>query len=770
MISRHPYLTHAGGLSVTPVSALYKRPISLCKLNPSSITQRTTQTWKQRTSRHYATHRTAGSRSTPQTSIDKVRNIGIIAHVDAGKTTTAECMLFYTGQTGRIGDVDDGDTVMDFLEMERERGITIQSAAISFTWRDHRVNLIDTPGHVDFTVEVERSMRVLDGAVAVFDAVAGVQAQSETVWKQAQRYGVPRLIFVNKMDREGSNLDSTVQSIRGKLGGNPLKIQQPIGIDSHFHGVVDLVDMKVIKWEGRDGENVVVEEFSPESVDKVTHKKSLEARAELLEALADLDEDIMQVYLEQGDSGVTSDMIKGALRKYTAELKCQPVLCGTSLKRKGVQQLLDAVVEYLPSPLQTTQPKATDKDNRPVSVTPKKEAQMVALAYKVIHDKFRGIVVYFRVYSGTLKSGSTLLTSRGQKERITRIYEVNAQDLVERESIEAGDIGAATGLKTVATGDTLLLMQDANREVKLEGITVPAPVFFCSVEPLRTADEKALEDALHNMQLEDPSFRLTHDQETGQTLIGGMGELHLEIIRDRLLNHYNVQANVGSIFISYRTCVNGCIEESRKTFHEMVGGRKQSAGLTLRLEVGERGDGNTFHDEGPTSLESEVNLDRQQVVDAVWAGTKSALDRGVFGYSATDVTVTLVDWELDDTSSVAAIRKCAAQLCGMIMNGDNMDILEPVMKIQLSCSQEYVGSVLSDLTNARRGVVHSIDAEGETDRIIHGSVPLKQTLGYSTALRSQTQGNASFTMDFEEYKVMIRTDQEQLKKKLLTGV
>eukprot|EP01117_Protostelium_nocturnum_P019880 TRINITY_DN8721_c0_g1_i1.p1 TRINITY_DN8721_c0_g1~~TRINITY_DN8721_c0_g1_i1.p1 ORF type:complete len:780 (+),score=242.82 TRINITY_DN8721_c0_g1_i1:44-2383(+) len=701
-------------------------------------------------------------------NMKRVRNIGIVAHVDAGKTTTAECMLYYSGQIKRIGDVDDGNTVMDFLKMERERGITIQSAAISFPWKDYRFNLIDTPGHVDFTVEVERSVRVLDGAVTVLDAVSGVQAQTETVWRQINRYKTPRIAFINKMDRDGASFGNTINSMKNKLRAKPIPIHYPLSQGNTFEGIVDLIRLKTIRWEGDSGEKVIEGEFTVENVGENVFEEAKKARTLLLENLAEVDEGIMNSLLEGNEKDLKEEQLEEALKKLTCSLECVPVLCGTALKRKGVQNVLDAVIKYLPSPIERTPVKGNKTvsgkkgaSTQSLEVLPDPNAPLCALAYKVTHDKFKGLIVYFRVYSGTMRSGSVIKSMRAgdHKERIMKLFEVSAQDLIEKNEIQAGDIGAAVGLKGIATGDTIVLHSDT-QPIQLEGIQIPPPVFLCSIEPQKASEEKKLDDALKLLQLEDPSFHLINDVESGQLQLSGMGELHLDIITDRILNHYDVEASVGNIFISYRTTLGDTVEDHKSAVFDF-NNKGGAANLTLELRPNERGVGFTMENSCKKTFDSA--LDVEEIERNVEEGVKNGLRRGVYGYSMIDVHATIKDWDINADSSPAAFKKCATLLTNKMTKEGNPIILEPVMKVELNCSEEHLGSILSDVTGGRRGSVESV--EGSFDKVITAIIPLKELVGYSTTLRSQTQGNGSFSMEFLQYDAMSSHQQDLFLKR-----
>ncbi len=667
---------------------------------------------------------------------ERTRNIGIAAHIDAGKTTTTERILFYTGLIHRMGDVDDGNTVTDWMEQEQERGITITSAATTCFWDDHRINIIDTPGHVDFTVEVERSLRVLDGAVVVFDGVAGVEPQSETVWRQADRYRVPRICFVNKLDRTGADFWRVVDSIRDRLGANPVPVQVPIGAEDQFRGVVDLINMRAITYGSDLGDQIQEGDIPSEYADLAA-----EWREKLVESLADLDDDIAAKYLEGEEVG--ADEIRRGLRAGTLAYQLIPVLTGSALKNKGVQPLLDAVVTYLPSPLDVppvtgVNPKNSDEVMRETDPN----APFSALAFKIAADPFVGKLAFFRVYSGTLKTGSYVYNStKGGKERIGRILQMHANHREEIDSISAGNIAAAVGLKNTFTGDTLC---DEAHPIVLEAITFPEPVIELAVEPKTKADQDKMAIALQRLAEEDPTFRVSTDQETAQTRIAGMGELHLEVIVDRMLREFKVQANVGRPQVSYREAIRKP-SRAEGRFVRQTGGKGQYGHAILELEPLERGAGVEF--------ESKIvgGAVPREFIKPIEQGLREALQGGVVaGFPVIDLKATLVDGSYHEVDSSEMAFKIAGSMAAKdgVAKADPT-ILEPVMKVDVTTAEEFLGDVIGNL-NARRGHMDGIDEIGNS-RVIHAHVPLAEMFGYATELRSMTQGRATYSMEFSRY-------------------
>jgi len=677
-------------------------------------------------------------------ALDRVRNIGIIAHIDAGKTTTTERILYYTGRTHKMGEVHEGAATMDWMAQEQERGITITSAATTAEWRDHRINIIDTPGHVDFTVEVERSLRVLDGAVAVFDSVAGVQPQSETVWRQADRYRVPRIAFINKMDRTGADFDAAVQSMRNRLGATPVPIHVPIGQEEAFSGIVDLVDMKATTYLNALGTELQTEEIPPQ----------LAAAAEaghhaLIDAIAEFDDELMETYLED-EGAVTPEMIRRALRQGTLTGRITPVLAGSAFKNKGVQPLLDAIVDYLPSPLDVppvhgVDPKSSEEAARP----PALEAPFAALAFKVMTDPYVGKLTYFRVYSGQVKAGGRVLnTTSGKTERIGRILQMHANHREEREEIGAGEIAAAVGLKFTTTGDTLAV---DSAPIVLESMAFPDPVISVAIEPKTKADQDKLSEGLQRLAEEDPTFRVTTDEETGQTIIAGMGELSLEIKVDRLLREFRVGANVGRPQVAYRETIGRPAEKIQGRFVRQTGGSGQYGDVVINLYPQEPGGGYVFEDK---IVGGKIP---HEYIPAVNAGIAEAMSSGVLaGYPVVDIRVELVDGSYHDVDSSERAFKIAGSMAFKEgMKRAKPKLLEPVMSVDVVTPEEYVGDVIGNL-NGRRGRVEQIEplggAQASSSQSIRASVPLAEMFGYATDLRSMTQGRATFHMEPDHYE------------------
>jgi elongation factor G len=671
--------------------------------------------------------------------LSKLRNIGIMAHIDAGKTTTTERILYYTGRTHKMGEVHEGAAVMDWMEQEQERGITITSAATASTWKGYRINIIDTPGHVDFTVEVERSLRVLDGAIALFDSVAGVEPQSETVWRQADKYRVPRIAYINKMDRTGANFDNAIRTMKDRLGAHPLPIQLPVGEESDFQGVVDLVCDRALIWKdelGTEWEEVPI----PDALAEVAH----EARTHLIEACADYDDELLEAYL--ADEEIAPDRIKAALRQATLDIKVTPVLCGSSFKNKGVQPLLDAVIDYLPSPLDVPpvvgiEP-SKDGEGKHAERPADDSAPFAALAFKVMADPYVGKLTYFRVYSGTIKTGSKILnSSTGRTERIGRILEMHANHREEREEIQAGDIVAGVGLKQTSTGDTLC---DPNAPILLETIEFPEPVIAVSIEPKTKADQEKLGSSLARLAEEDPTFQVRSDEETGQTLISGMGELHLEVIVDRLLREFKVDANVGRPQVAYRETVRQPVQKVEGRFVRQTGGRGQYGHAVINLEPAP-GEGFDFVNKikGGT-IPSEF-------IPAVEQGIEEALESGVkAGYPMVDVRVTLTDGSYHDVdSSEMAFKVAGSMALRDAARRAKPVLLEPIMAVEVVTPEEFMGDVIGDL-NRRRGRIEGMEPRGNA-QVVRAFVPLAEMFGYATDLRSQTQGRATYTMQFERY-------------------
>jgi elongation factor G len=671
--------------------------------------------------------------------LERVRNIGIMAHIDAGKTTTTERILYYTGRTHKMGEVHEGAATMDWMAQEQERGITITSAATTAFWRDNRINIIDTPGHVDFTVEVERSLRVLDGAVAVFDSVAGVQPQSETVWRQADKYKVPRIAFINKMDRTGANFFAAVQSMRDRLGANPVPVQIPIGAEDNFSGVVDLVDMQAVVYKDDLGQEFDVTEIPAELLEQAQ-----EYHHQLIDAISHFDDEVLAAYIED-ESSVTPEMIRRAVRAATLADEITPVLLGSAFKNKGVQLLLDAVVEYLPSPLDVPPVHGTDpKDGSDLERAADPKAPFSALAFKVMSDPYVGKLTYFRVYSGTLKAGDRVLnTTTGRTERVGRILQMHANHREEREEIMAGEIAAGVGLKSTTTGDTLAADSEP---IVLESMTFPDPVIAVAVEPKSKADQDKLSTGLTRLAEEDPTFRVETDEETGQTLISGMGELHLEIIVDRLKREFNVDANVGRPQVAYRETISKPAEKIQGKFVRQTGGSGQYGDAVINLLPQEPGAGYEFVDK---IVGGKIP---KEYIPAVDAGIQEAMGSGILaGYPVVDVKVELVEGSYHDVDSSERAFKIAGSMAFKeAMKRAKPILLEPMMAVEVITPEEYLGDVMGNL-NSRRGRIESMSPLGNA-QIVKASVPLSEMFGYATDLRSMTQGRAEFTMQFDRYE------------------
>ncbi|HXX81332.1 MAG TPA: elongation factor G [Thermodesulfovibrionales bacterium] len=670
--------------------------------------------------------------------LEKTRNIGIMAHIDAGKTTTTERILYYTGVTYKIGEVHEGTAVMDWMVQEQERGITITSAATTCFWKDHRINIIDTPGHVDFTIEVERSLRVLDGAVAAFDSVAGVEPQSETVWRQANKYGVPRIAFMNKMDRVGADFFMSVKSMVDRLGANPVPIQIPIGAEDKFRGSIDLVRMKAIYFDDETLGAKYVEDTIPDGL----IPQAREYREKMLEALSDIDEEIMEKFLS-GDK-ISEEEIMKALRKGTIELRLTPVICGSAFKNKGVQLLLDSIVDYLPSPLDVPPVMGTNpSDDSEVVRKAANDEPFSALAFKVMTDPFVGQLTFIRVYSGVLSAGSYIYNStKDSKERVGRLLRMHANKREEIKEVVAGDIAAAVGLKNTLTGDTLC---DEKHSVVLESIEFPEPVISVAIEPKTKADQEKLSQSLAKLAQEDPSFRVSYNEETGQTIIAGMGELHLEIIVDRLLREFKVGANVGKPQVAYKETIRTASKAEGK-FVRQSGGRGQYGHVYIELEPAEAGKGFEFVNKivGGTIP--------REYVPAVEKGVKEAMDTGVLaGYPVVDVKAVLYDGSYHEVDSSEMAFKIAGSMAFKeAARKAKPVILEPIMSVEVVTPEEYMGDVMGDL-NSRRGKIQSMEKRGNA-QVIRAEVPLSEMFGYATDLRSKTQGRATYTMQFSHYE------------------
>jgi len=675
-----------------------------------------------------------------------------MAHIDAGKTTSTERILYYTGISHKIGEVDEGTATMDWMEQEKERGITITSAATTSFWRDHRINIIDTPGHVDFTIEVERSLRVLDGAVAIFDAGQGVEPQSETVWRQADKYRVPRIAFINKMDKVGADFFESVKSMVERLGANPVPIQIPIGSESTFRGPVDLVTMKAVYFDDETlGAKYVIDEIPHELL-----PLAKEYREKMIEKLADLDDVIMEKYL--GGEEITVEEIKKALRKGTIAMKITPVLCGAAFKNKGIQLLLDAIVDYLPSPLDLPPVRGIDpRTEEEIERRPDDNEPFSALAFKIMTDPFVGQLTYFRVYSGVLNSGSYVYNStKDTTERIGRLLKMHANKREEIKTVYAGEIAAAVGLKNTTTGDTLC---DKERPIILERIEFPEPVISIAIEPKTKADQEKMTISLQKLAQEDPSFRLKTDEETGQTIISGMGELHLEIIVDRLLREFKVEANVGKPQVAYRETIKGSTEVEGKYIRQ-TGGRGQYGHVWLRIEPKAPGEGFEFVNE------IVGGVIPREYIPAVEKGIREALETGVLaGYPVVDVKATLFDGSYHEVDSSEMAFKIAASMA--FKEGArkaNPVLLEPIMNLEVVVPEEYMGDVIGDI-NSRRGKIQGVKPRSGA-QVITAEVPLAEMFGYATDLRSLTQGRAVFTMQFARYEEVPRNISEQIVAKV----
>jgi len=683
--------------------------------------------------------------------LEKYRNIGIIAHIDAGKTTTTERILFYTGKTHRIGSVDDGTTVTDWMEQERERGITIVSAAISSEWKGYQINVIDTPGHIDFTAEVQRSLRVLDGGVVIFDAVQGVEPQSETVWRQADRYDVPRICFVNKMDRVGASFERTIQSIIDRLGASPIAMQLPIGGEATFKGAIDLLTMQGVIWEDDLGKEPKVIEIPAD-----LKKAAEEARHHMVEKIAELDDHLTVKYLEGAEISV--DELKSALRKAVVANKAYPVFCGSSLKNKGVQVMLDAVIDYLPSPADIPSVKGSEPggDELTIELPAKDDAPLSALVFKIVTDPYVGRLAYFRVYSGVISQGQTVVNStKGKKERIGRLIRMHADRREDITEVRSGDIGAVLGFKETFTGDTLC----DNKQIVLENISFPEPVISIAIEPKSAADQEKMGEALRKLSEEDPTFRVRSDENTGQTIISGMGELHLDIIVDRMLREFRVQANVGAPRVAYRESITRTVPEINYKYAKQTGGHGMYGHVVIKLEPGERGSGVVFEDaiRGGTVP--------REYIPAVEKGVKEAAESGVLaGYPVVDLKVTLFDGSFHEVDSNEMAFKLAASMAfkeGVHKGGPVL--LEPMMKVEVVVPEEFLGEVMGQI-NSRRGNIQGMDVRPGNAQAVRGMVPLAEMFGYATQLRSATQGRGVFSMEFDHYAPVSQSVAEEVLK------
>ncbi|MGH1600307.1 elongation factor G [Campylobacter majalis] len=685
-----------------------------------------------------------------KTPLHMVRNIGIAAHIDAGKTTTSERILFFTGMSHKIGEVHDGAATMDWMEQEKERGITITSAATTCFWKDHQINLIDTPGHVDFTIEVERSMRVLDGAVAVFCSVGGVQPQSETVWRQANKYRVPRMVYVNKMDRIGANFYNVEQQIKDRLKANPVPIQIPIGAEDTFKGVVDLVTMKALVWEDESKPTTFVEREIPAEL----KDKAEEYRAKMIEAIAETDDALMEKFF--GGEELTINEIKKGIKAGCLSMSIIPMVCGTSFKNKGVQPLLDAVVDYLPAPDEVAAIRGEYEDGTEVNVESTDDGEFAGLAFKIMTDPFVGQLTFVRVYRGSLESGSYAYNStKGKKERIGRLLKMHSNKREEISILHAGEIGAIVGLKDTLTGDTLSSEKD---QVILERMDFPDPVISVAVEPKTKADQEKMAIALQKLAQEDPSFRVGTDEESGQTIISGMGELHLEIIVDRMLREFKVDAEVGQPQVAYRETIRKSVEQEYK-YAKQSGGRGQYGHVFLRIEPLTPGGGFEFVND------IKGGVVPREYIPAVEKGCQEALQNGILaGYPVEDVKVTLYDGSYHEVDSSEMAFKLAASM-GFKEGAKKAGavILEPMMKVEVETPEEYMGDVIGDL-NKRRGQISSMD-ERSGNKIVTAFCPLASMFGYSTDLRSQTQGRATYSMEFDHYEEVPKNVSEEIIKK-----
>jgi elongation factor G len=680
-----------------------------------------------------------------QFPLERYRNIGIIAHIDAGKTTTTERVLFYTGKTHKLGSVDNGTTVTDWMDQERERGITIVAAAVSAEWKGFFINIIDTPGHIDFTAEVQRSLRVLDGGVVVFDAVQGVEPQSETVWRQADRYGVPRICFINKMDRIGASFDRSVESIQARLGANPIPVQFPIGEEASFRGVVDLMENRAVLWTDQTGETASVAEIPPE-----LRAEADTRRAHMVEQIAELDESLTLKYLEGQKMSV--EELKAALRREVIQGKAAPVLCGSALRNKGVQSVLDAVVDYLPSPLDIpavcgVKPGTDEEQSRAAD----ENAPLAALVFKIVSDPYVGRLAYFRVYSGKLKQGANVLNSgRGKRERVGRLIRMYADRREEIDEVLAGDIAAVLGMKETFTGDTLC---DLSNPLLLENITFPEPVVAVAIEPKSTADQDKLSQALHKLAEEDPTFRVRTDENTGQTIISGMGELHLDVLVERMRREFNVHASVGRPRVAYRESITRPVAKSEYRYVKQTGGRGQYGHVVLALAPGEPGTGVAF--------ENEIvgGAIPKEYIPAVEKGVREAAEAGVLaGYPVVDVSVALTDGSYHEVDSSEMAFKMAATFAFRegIQKGAPV-LLEPVMKVEVVSPEEYLGDVMGNLAG-RRAAIGGVEARPGNVQAVHAMVPLAEMFGYATELRSATQGRGVFTMEFDHYQALAEAE------------
>jgi len=682
--------------------------------------------------------------------LEKYRNIGIIAHIDAGKTTTTERILFYTGKSHKIGNVDSGNTTTDWMEQEKERGITIVSAAVSAEWKGFQFNIIDTPGHIDFTAEVQRSLRVLDGGVVIFDAVQGVEPQSETVWRQADRYEVPRICFINKMDRVGASYERSIESIKNRLGANPIAMHVPIGSEADFKGAIDLLEMNMVTYEDQLGKAPIVGEIPADMLEAAKV-----ARHEMVERIAETDDELTMKFLEGEEISIPE--LKKALRAAVINGKANPCFCGSSLKNKGVQPVLDAVIDYLPSPLDIENAKATDPDDEEnfVEVITSDDQPLRALVFKIVSDPFVGRLAYFRVYSGKITQGTTVLNStKGKKERIGRLIRMHAERREDVDEVMAGDIAAALGFKDSTTGDTL-----SDDKYVLEAITFPEPVISIAVEPKSTMDQEKMGEALRKLAEEDPTFKVKSDETTGQTVIAGMGELHLEILIDRMKREFKVQANVGNPRVAYRESITRKIEKVNLKYSKQSGGHGQYAHVVFNMEPGERGSGIVFENKivGGTIP--------KEYIPAVEKGVREASESGVLaGYPVVDLRVSLVDGSFHEVDSSEMAFKMAGSMAfkeGVHKAGPVL--LEPVMKVEAVVPEEYLGDVIGQL-NGRRGMILGMELRLGNAQAVNAMVPMGEMFGYATELRSGTQGRGVFSMEFDHYAPVSESVAQQIIK------
>ncbi|OGO75134.1 MAG: translation elongation factor G [Chloroflexi bacterium RIFOXYD12_FULL_57_15] len=670
--------------------------------------------------------------------LERYRNIGIIAHIDAGKTTTTERILFYTGKTHRIGSVDDGTTVTDWMEQERERGITIVSAAVSAEWKGYQVNLIDTPGHIDFTAEVQRSLRVLDGGVVLFDAVQGVEPQSETVWRQADRYAVPRICFVNKMDRVGASYERTIQTIKDRLGTDAIPMQVPIGFESTFRGVIDLLTMQAMYWEDEMGREVTVADI-PEDM----KAQAEEARHHMVEKIAELDDALTVKYLEGGE--ISAQELKDALRKAVLTNRATPAFCGSAMRNKGIQVLLDAVIDYLPSPADIPPVSGTDPDHAEevIELPAEDNAPLSALVFKIVTDPYVGRLAYFRVYSGTLSQGSMVTNStKDKRERVGRLIRMYADRREDITEVRSGDIAAALGFKETFTGDTLC----ENKKVLLENITFPEPVISVAIEPKSSSDQEKMGEALKKLSEEDPTFRVRSDETTGQTIIAGMGELHLDVLVDRMLREFRVQANIGNPRVAYRESITRKVAKAEMKYAKQSGGRGQYGHVVFSMEPGERGSGIVF--------ENKIvgGAIPREYIPAIEKGVKETAESGVIaGYPVVDLKISLIDGSFHEVDSNEMAFKTASSMAfkeGIHKGGPVL--LEPIMKVEVVIPEEYLGDVIGQL-NSRRGMIQGMEIRPGNAQAVKSMVPLGEMFGYATVLRSGSQGRGVFSMEFDHY-------------------